>query len=248
MRKNAESGVISGTEKKSIYCGIRWSCSGDSDTLLAAELHLPPDEQPQGNLRILSVEQRHERSGRVVLLLDAESMGETKTDLRKRQFTYQIRGVTNVSIKPGSWLLSPREDLGVILDIESAKKTKSKKKGTTTIALRVKFEEAGTIRLKESWAIFKKQPITRRELNRWEKRMTESATQYYWQVLPGVVDSVLFAPSNGVNGEQVKKIRHLQELILYHAIKMAKSKESVKITSTHLVDATREILEPFEKG
>ena len=56
--------------------------------MLASQLSLPRDEQPKGTFRILSVEQRHERSGRVVVLLDAESMGETKTDLRKRQFTY----------------------------------------------------------------------------------------------------------------------------------------------------------------
>ncbi|MFX1565463.1 MAG: hypothetical protein ACFFCH_05685 [Promethearchaeota archaeon] len=216
--------------------------------MLSEQLPLPPDEQPQGNLRILSVEQRHERSGRVVMLLDAESMGETKTDLRKRQFTYQIRGVTDILIKPGSWLLSPREDLGIITDVEAATKNKSKKKRTTTVALRVKFEETGIIRLNESWTIFKKQPITHREMNRWEKRMTDGAKQYYRQVLPGVVDSILFSPSKGVNGEQVKKILNLREFILYHAIKMAKSKESVKLTSTHLVDATREILEPLEKG
>jgi hypothetical protein len=216
--------------------------------LLATQLPLSPNEQPQGNLRILSVEQRHERSGRVVLLLDAESMGETKTDLRKRQFTYQIRGVTDALIKPGLWLLSPREDLGIITDVETTTKPKSKKKGSTTVAIRVKFEETGTIRLNESWLVFKMQPITRREMDRWEQRMTDDAKRYYWQVLPGVVDSVLFSPSNGVNGEQVKKIRNLQESILYRAIKMAKSKESVKLTSTHLVEATREILEPFEKG
>ena len=85
-------------------------------------------------------------------------------------------------------------------------------------------------------------------MERWEKRMTEGATQYYWQVLPGVLDSVLFKPDKGVNGAQVRKIRNLQDQILYRAIKTAKSKESVKLTSTHLIEATREILEPFEKA
>jgi hypothetical protein len=78
--------------------------------------------------------------------------------------------------------------------------------------------------------------------------MTEGATQYYWQVLPGVLDSVLFKPDAGVNGKQVRKIRNLQDQILYRAIKTAKSKESVKLTSTHLIEATREILEPLEKS
>ena len=68
--------------------------------MLANELPLPHEEQSQGSFRILSVEQRHERSGRVVLLIDAESMGETKTDFRKRQFSYQILGITETKITP----------------------------------------------------------------------------------------------------------------------------------------------------
>ncbi|MFX1575745.1 MAG: hypothetical protein ACFFCF_01080 [Promethearchaeota archaeon] len=215
--------------------------------MLTAQLQLPRDEQPQGTFRILSVEQRHERSGRVVMLIDAESMGETKTDLRKRQFTYRILGVTDIPIKPGSWLLSPREDVGTITEVQEITKRKSRKNSPKRIVLRVRFDETGLIRLNEEWVIFKKQPITRREMNRWENRMTESASQYFRQVLPGVLDSILFEPTEGVNGEQVKRIRHLQDQILYWAIKSAKSKESVRLTSTHLVDATRKILEPFEK-
>lgn len=216
--------------------------------MLATELSLPREEQPQGSFRILSVEQRHERSGRVVMLIDAESMGETKTDLRKRQFSYQILGITETKITPGSWLLSPREDMGLISEVLEITKRKTRKKTPQRVTLRVKFSENGSIRLNETWVIFNKQPITRREMNRWEKRMTEGATQYYWQVLPGVLDSVLFKPNEGVDGEQVRKIRNFQDQILYHAIKTAKSKESVKLTSTHLIEATREILEPLKKG
>ncbi len=211
--------------------------------------HLPlsPGEQPKGTFRILSVEQRHERSGRVIMLIDGESMGETKTDLRKRQFTYQILGFTDAKIEPGSWLLSPRDDIGVIFEVQEITKTKSRKRIPKRVALRVKFEETGFIRLDETWTVYKKQPITRREMSRWEQRMTDGAAQYYWHVLPGVLDSVLFKPTEGVNGEQVRKIRNLQDQILYRAIKMAKSKESVKLTSTHLIDATREILQPLQQ-
>ena len=211
--------------------------------MLATQLSLSPDEQSQGTIRILSVEQRHERSKRVVMLIDAESMGETTTDLRKRQFTYQIVGITKEKISPGFWILSPREDVGMILEVNEITKSESKKKSQKRISLRVRFDDTGIIRLNESWMVFKKQPITRREMDRWSQRMTEGATQYYWQVLPGVLDSVLFESSEGVNGNQVRKIRNLQDHILYRAIKIAKTKESVKLTSTYLVEATRDILE-----
>jgi len=211
--------------------------------VLATQLSLSPDEQSQGTIRILSVEQRHERSKRVVMLIDAESMGETTTDLRKRQFTYQIVGITKEKISPGFWILSPREDVGMILEVNEITKSESKKKSQKRISLRVRFDDTGIIRLNESWMVFKKQPITRREMDRWSQRMTEGATQYYWQVLPGVLDSVLFESSEGVNGNQVRKIRNLQDHILYRAIKIAKTKESVKLTSTYLVEATRDILE-----
>ncbi len=211
------------------------------------QLTITKGEKPQGLFRILRVEQRHERSGRVVTLIDAESMGEIKTDLRKRQFSYQILGMTDTTIKPGFWLLSPREDIGIISEVENITKKQTRKKSPKRVVLRVKFEDTGSIRLNETWTIFKKQPVTRREMGRWEKRMTEDASQYYWQILPGVLDKVLFEPTEGVNGDQVRKIRNLQNQILYQAIKKAKSKESVKLTSTHLVEATREILEPFDK-
>ena len=207
----------------------------------------PHDEEPQGTFKILKVEQRHERSGRVVILLDAESMGEVKTDLRKRQFSYQILGLADETIKPGSWLLSPREDIGIISEVENIAKRETRKKTPRRVAIRIKFEDTGFIRLNEIWTIFKKRPITRREMDRWEKRMTEEASQYYWQILPGVLDSVLFKPNEGVNGEQVKQIRNFQNQILSQAIKKAKTQESVKLTSTHLVEATREILKPFKE-
>ena len=207
----------------------------------------PHDEEPQGTFKILKVEQRHERSGRVVILLDAESMGEVKTDLRKRQFSYQILGLADETIKPGSWLLSPREDIGIISEVENIAKRETRKKTPRRVAIRIKFEDTGFIRLNEIWTIFKKRPITRREMDRWEKRMTEEASQYYWQILPGVLDSILFKPNEGVNGEQVKQIRNFQNQILSQAIKKAKTQESVKLTSTHLVEATREILKPFKE-
>jgi hypothetical protein len=212
------------------------------------QLAIPKDEKSQGTFRILSVKQRHERGGREVMLIDGESMGETKTDLRKRQFSYLIQGIADVEIKPKSWLLSPRDDLGVISEVQEIKvgKGRRRKKSQQRLALRVKFDETGIIRLNETWAVFKKEPLTRRIMGRWEKRMTEGATQYYWEILPGVIDSVLFEATEGVNGEQVREIRTLQNHILYRAIKIAKSKESLQLTSTHLVNATREVLEPLE--
>jgi hypothetical protein len=208
----------------------------------------PKGETPQGTVRILSVEQRHERSGREVMLLDGESMGETKTDLRKRQFSYLIHGIADTKIIPRSWILSPREDLGLISEVKEIKKSKPKKRSQSRVALRVKFDETGIIRLNETWTVFTKEPFTRRVVSRWEKRMTEGATQYYWEILPGVIDSVLFDATEGVNGEQVRKIRSLQTQILIRAIKKAKSKESLQLTSTHLVDATKALLEPFKKA
>jgi hypothetical protein len=233
-------------KKKFIYYGIQRSCAGDTHTVLATQLPLPQDEQPKGTFRILSVEQRHEHSQRTVMLLDAESMGETKTDVRKRQFTYQLVGVSDAKISPGSWLLSPREDICFVLEVNELLKNNSGKKLPARIALRVKFDETGIIRLNETWVVFKKQPITRREMGRWEQRMTEGATRYYWQILPGVLDSILFEPTEGVNGEQVKRIRNLHDQILYQAIKVAKNREAIKLTSTHLVDATRVILQSIK--
>ncbi len=208
----------------------------------------PKDEVPKGTVRIISVEQRHERSGRVVMLIDGESMGETRTDLRKRQFSYMIQGIADTKIAPKSWLLSPREELGMISEVKEIKKGKPKKRSQTRVALRVRFDENGIIKLNETWKVFTKEPITRQVLSRWEKRMTEEAMQYYWEILPGVIDSILFEATEGVNGQQLREIRMLQTRILVQAIKKAKSKESLQLTTTHLVDATREILESLEKA
>lgn len=204
------------------------------------------DEEPKGTFRILSVEQRHERYGRVVMLLDGESIGETKTDVRKRQFTYLIQGLTDVEIKSGSWMLSPREDLGAILEVEKVSKTKLKKK-LKRLALRVRFDETGFIRLNESWQLFTNQPLTRRLVERWHKRMTEDATQYYHQVLPGVLDDVLFESTDRINGALVNQIRLLQNRIIRRAIRIAISQDSLQLTSTQLTRATREILSSLVK-
>ena len=200
------------------------------------------DEQSLGSFRVISVLQRHERSGREVMLIDGESMGETKTDLRKRLFTYKISGITDVEIKPGTWFLSPREDLGSILDVEVLGPWGAKRSKTKRVALRVRFEETSQIRLNENWIICATRPITRRMREKWLKRMSEDAEQYFSKILPGVLDSVLFEAEKGINGDQISKIRLLEDRILSHAIRLAIAQEKVYLTSTHLVQATKEIL------
>jgi hypothetical protein len=208
---------------------------------------MPDNETSYGTFRILRVEQRHERSGRTVILLDGESMGETHTKLRKRQFTYNIHGYTDAKMTPGLWILSPREDLGTILEINDIGKKPSKKKAPKCLAIRVRFDEPGSIRLNEIWNLFKEKPLTRKTILRWEKRLSEGASQYYRQVLPGVIDDLLFKPTDSINGEQVKQIRHIQDLIFRRAIRIAVAQEKVKLTSTQLVRATREIFALIEK-
>lgn len=215
--------------------------------MLAKLLSSIDDETSYGTFRIISVEQRHERSGRSVMLLDGESMGETHTKLRKRQFTYAIQGFTKEKVKMGSWILSPREDLGVILEINEISKKTSKKKTLNRLALRVRFEDSGSIRLNETWTFHKERPLTRPIIKRWQKRMSESAVQYFRHVLPGALDSLLFKPTDSINGEQVKQIRQIQELIFRRAIKIAVAQEKVKLTSTQLVRATQEILVLLDK-
>ena len=85
-------------------------------------------------------------------------------------------------------------------------------------------------------------------LERWQKRMSESAIQYFRHVLPGAIDSLLFKPTDSVNGAQVKQIRQIQELIFRRAIKIAVAQEKVKLTSTQLVRATQEILALLDEG
>jgi hypothetical protein len=231
-----------GSEKKPIYGGIQGLCSGVSLPVKISRFPPSGEEQFFGSIRIISVEQRHERSGRTVMLIDGESMGETKTDLRKRLFTYKINGITDVEIKPGTWLLSPREDLGAILEVEEIGPWGSKRSKTKRIALRVQFSEAGQIRLNEIWNICKSHPITRRMRKKWLKRMNEEAEQYFSQILPGVLDDVLFEPEDGISGNQINQIRKLENLILTRAIQLAIAQEKVYLTSTHLVQATKEIL------
>ena len=199
-------------------------------------------EQSLGTFRVISVKQRHERSGREVMLIDGESMGETKTDLRKRLFTYKISGITDAEIKPGTWFMSPREDLGAILDVEIIGPWGQKQRKSRHVALRVRFDENSQIRLNEEWEIYSTHPVTTRMRRKWLKRMNEAAEQYFSQILPGVLDSVLFEPSDGISGNQVEQIRELETLILTRAIQLAISQEKVYLTSTHLVQATKEIL------
>ncbi len=216
--------------------------------MLAKPLSSIDDETSYGTFRIISVEQRHERSGRSVMLIDGESMGETHTKLRKRQFTYLIQGFTEEKAKVGSWVLSPRDDLGVILEINVLSKRTSKKKTMNRLALRVRFEDSGNIRLNEIWTLYKERPLTRPMIEKWQKRMSESATQYFRHVLPSVIDSLLFKPTDSINGEQVKQIRQVQDLILRRAIKIAIAQEKVNLTSTQLVRATQEILALFDES
>jgi hypothetical protein len=204
------------------------------------------DDVSNGDFRIIRVEQKHERSGKRVVLIDGESMGETSTDLRRRQYSYLLDGVTNVDVKVGFWILSPREDLGKILEVREVGPWGLKKDRLKRLALRVRFDEKGSIRLNEMWQIFKKRPITYRLMERWQKRMTKEATQYFQQVLPGVLDSVLFEPSDSINAVQINQIRELQDRILRRAIKIAESQEKIQLTSSQLVRATREALRQFE--
>jgi len=209
---------------------------------MVSRVSLNGEEQTLGSFRVISVKQRHERSGREVLLLDGESLGETKTDLRKRLFTYQISGITDVEIHPGTWLMSPREDLGAILDVEVIGPYGPKKSKTQRVALRVRFDETSQIRLNERWTIYPTHPITRRMRQKWLKRMNEEAQQYFSQILPSVLDSVLFEPDDGISRNQISQIRKLETLILTRAIRLAITQEKVYLTSTHLVQATKEIL------
>jgi hypothetical protein len=78
--------------------------------------------------------------------------------------------------------------------------------------------------------------------------MNDEAEQYFSQILPGVLDSVLFEPDDGISGNQISQIRKLETLILTRAIKLAIAQEKVYLTSTHLVQATKEILATTPQG
>ncbi|MFX0168055.1 MAG: hypothetical protein ACFE89_01755 [Candidatus Hodarchaeota archaeon] len=234
-------------EKKSIYDGIKGLCPGDFVPVMATRVTPKSETQSIGSFRIISVEQRHERSGRVVMLIDGEGLGETKTDLRKRHFTYKIDGVTDVEVKAGTWLMSPREDLGAILEVEVIGPWGSKRSKSTRVALRVQFDEVGVIRLNETWFFYASRPITRRMRSKWLKRMNEGAEQYYHRVLPGLLDSLLFESTEGISGKQISQIHQLENFILNRAIQLAISQETIHLTSTQLVQATKEILTSTQK-
>lgn len=210
---------------------------------------IPPlgKEGNLGTFRVIRVQQRHERTGRVVTLIDGESMGETKTDLRKRQFTYLIEGITGAKIKPGNWLLSARDDLGLILEVEVIGLWKSLEASLKLVALRVRFDEKGIIRLNETWQILASRPITGRMLSLWQKRMTDDARQYFRNVLPGAIDSILYDSESAIQEDHVATIFELQNQILRRAIQIAEVQEVIRLTSTQLVRATREVLKAFKQ-
>ncbi|MFX1564035.1 MAG: hypothetical protein ACFFDP_12090, partial [Promethearchaeota archaeon] len=145
-------------------------------------------------------------------------------------------------IKRGCWLLSPREELGFILEAKSVGSWESEKDPLKRVALHVRFNDAGFIRLNESWFVFQKRPITNRILSLWEKRMTTDAAQYYRQILPTVIDSLLHSAESLIDGDQIETIRALQKMILRQAITTAESHQEILLSTTELVRATQEVL------
>lgn len=222
-------------------------CTGERPPVSERQLPSSDEDKRKGTFCIIRVEQRHERSGRTVLLIDGESMGETRTEIRKGYFTYLIHGISDVEVKQGLWLISPREDIGVVLEAQTIPQKSMKNTTSYRYIIRVRFDETGTIRLNEMWGIHKTKPITRRIQKLWEKRLAEGAMQYYNEVLPGVLDSVLFESNASINGSQIKQIRNFQEKILNRAIQLAESQETLQISSTQLIKATLEILKQFNK-
>jgi len=215
--------------------------AGETGTLKRERLPLLDDEGLLGTIRVLAVHQRHDWTGRVVTLLDAESLGETKADFRRRPFTYYVEGITSIDVKKGSWLLSPREDLASILSVKIVGPW-GRGKDQQRVKLRVRFQGHGIIRVNEEWYIFSRRPLTKRILAEWEQRMTEGAKQYYYQVLPTVIDNLLHQPGAPISSHQVETIREVQEQILCRAIRLAEAMEVKELSSTHLVRATKNIL------
>jgi hypothetical protein len=205
-------------------------------------LHLDGEDE-LGVIRIIAVRQQHNRSGYVITLLDAESMGETRVKFRKRQFSYLLEGTTPVAVKRGNWILGPRDELGFILDVKSVKPSTKDQNTLTRVELRVRFNETGEIRIKENWQIFLERPLTHRLLKMWQKRMTDNAQQYFFDVLPFVIDDVLHKPSSGIDGTQIQTIRSIQTQILKRAIRLAEAQQIIRLTSTQLIRATRDVLE-----
>lgn len=204
-------------------------------------------EDDFGVIRIIAVRQQHNRSGYMITLLDAESMGETRVKFRKRQFSYLLEGTTAVDVKRGNWILGPRDELGFILDVKVVKSEMKEQNTLTRVELRVRFNESGEIRINENWRIFLERPLTHRLLKTWQKRMTDNAQQYYFQVLPFAIDAVLHKPSTGIDGELIQTIRSVQTKILKRAIRLAEDQQIIRLTSTLLIRATRDILESTEQ-
>jgi hypothetical protein len=200
------------------------------------------EDEALGSFRVVAVHQRHERTGRVTTLLDAEGLCETKTDFRKRHFSYKIEGLTEVEVKSGNWLASPRGDVGQILEVELLSTLRPSRRKHKRIALRVQFNETGIIRLNELWFIYSRRPITHSTILQWEKRMTDGAQEYYQKVLPTVIDSVLHQKETSIDGEQLDSILLLQLQILRKAIRIAETQQVIRLTSTQLVRATKEVL------
>ena len=205
-------------------------------------LHLNSEDE-LGVIRIIAVRQQHNRSGYMITLLDAESMGETRVKFRKRQFSYLLDGTTSVDVKRGNWVLGPRDELGFILDVKPVKSARKEQNTLTRMELRVRFNETGEIRINENWQIFLERPLTHRLLKMWQKRMTDNAQQYFFQVLPSVIDDILHTPASGIDGEQIQAIRSIQTQILKRAIRLAEAQQIIRLTSTQLIRATRGVLE-----
>ncbi len=214
--------------------------------LRTSSLHLTGEDE-SGVIQIIAVRQQHNRSGYVITLLDAESMGETRVKFRKRQFSYLLEGTTSVDVKRGNWLLGPRDELGFILDVKRIISKTKERNTSTRVELRVRFNETGEIRIRENWRIFLGRPLTQRLLKMWQKRMTENAQQYFFQVLPFAIDDVLHKPTSGIDGEQIQTIRSIQTQILKRAIRLAEAQQIIRLTSTQLIRATREVLESTPK-
>ncbi len=205
------------------------------------------EDEAVGSFQVIAVHQRHERTGRVTTLLDAEGLGETKTDFRKQNFSYRIVGNTEVEVKSGNWLVSPRGEIGLILEIELLSALKPSQRKQKRLALRVQFNATGVIRLNELWFIYSRRPITLSTISLWEKRMTDGAQEYYQKVLPTVIDSVLHQKETSISGEQLDSILLIQQSILRKAIRIAETQQVIRLTSTQLVRATKEVLAKIEQ-
>jgi hypothetical protein len=72
--------------------------------------------------------------------------------------------------------------------------------------------------------------------------MTDGAQEYYQKVLPTVIDSVLHQKETSIDGEQLDSILLLQLQILRKAIRIAETQQVIRLTSTQLVRATKEVL------